>query len=51
MLLVIVPEVHGWLQAIFLGLLVLLTGAVGLFAMFVITQQFRNPGRRSRPGP
>jgi threonine/homoserine/homoserine lactone efflux protein len=48
MLSVIVPEIHGWLQAIFFGLLMLLTGAVGLFALFVIAQQFRNPGRGTR---
>lgn len=40
------PVIHGWLEAIFVGLLVLLAGAVGLFALFVIVQQFRNPGRR-----
>jgi len=45
------PEIKGWLEAIFVGLLVLLAGAVGLFALFVIAQQFRNPGRRERPGP
>ncbi len=45
------PVIHGWLEAIFVGLLVLLAGAVGLFALFVIVQQFRNPGRRERPGP
>ncbi|HEY7762430.1 MAG TPA: hypothetical protein VIC52_05395 [Actinomycetota bacterium] len=40
------PVIEGWLEAIFIGLLVLLAGAVGVFALFVITQQFRNPGRR-----
>lgn len=44
------PDVKGWLEAIFIGLLVLLAGAVGVFALFVITQQFRNPGRRDRSG-
>jgi hypothetical protein len=44
------PEIKGWLEAIFVGLLVLLAGAVGLFALFVIAQQFRNPGRRERRG-
>jgi hypothetical protein len=44
------PEVKGWLEAIFIGLLVVLAGAVGLFALFVIAQQFRNPGRRDRSG-
>jgi hypothetical protein len=45
------PEIHGWLEAIFVGLLVILAGAVGVFALFVIVQQFRNPGRRERSGP
>ncbi|MDH5223845.1 MAG: hypothetical protein OEW46_03630 [Actinomycetota bacterium] len=40
------PRIDGWLEAIFIGLLVLLAGAVGLFALFVLVQQFRNPGRR-----
>ncbi|HET9310523.1 MAG TPA: hypothetical protein VFP41_04770 [Actinomycetota bacterium] len=40
------PDIEGWLEAIFVGLLVLLAGAVGVFALFVIAQQFRNPGRR-----
>ena len=44
------PDIKGWLEAIFIGLLVLLAGAVGLFALFVIAQQFRNPGRRDRSG-
>jgi len=43
------PDIEGWLEAIFIGLLVLLAGAVGVFALFVIVQQFRNPGRRSGP--
>ncbi|HWC71403.1 MAG TPA: hypothetical protein VG993_09605 [Actinomycetota bacterium] len=44
------PDIEGWLEAIFVGLLVLLAGAVGVFALFVIVQQFRNPGRRGRTG-
>jgi hypothetical protein len=44
------PEIKGWLEAVFIGLLVLLAGAVGLFALFVIAQQFRNPGRREGSG-
>ena len=44
------PEIKGWLEAIFIGLLVLMAGAVGLFSLFVIAQQFRNPGRRDRSG-
>ena len=42
------PEIKGVLEAVFIGLLVLLAGAVGLFALFVFAQQFRNPGRRER---
>jgi hypothetical protein len=44
------PEIKGALEAVFIGLLVLLAGAVGLFALFVFAQQFRNPGRRDRSG-
>jgi hypothetical protein len=44
------PEIKGWLEAVFIGLLVLLAGAVGMFALFVIAQQFRNPGRREGSG-
>jgi hypothetical protein len=43
----LMPEVQGFLPLVFLGLLALLAGAVGLFAVYVIVQQFRNPGRRS----
>jgi hypothetical protein len=46
----ILPEIKGLLEAVFIGLLVLLAGAVGVFALFVFAQQFRNPGRRERPG-
>jgi hypothetical protein len=42
------PEIKGILEAVFIGLLVLLAGAVGVFALFVFVQQFRNPGRRER---
>lgn len=45
---VIVPEVHGFLELFFLGLLVLLLAGVGVFALYVIGQQFRNPGRSAR---
>lgn len=44
------PEIKGVLEAVFVALLVLLAGAVGAFALFVFAQQFRNPGRRERPG-
>jgi hypothetical protein len=40
----------GFLEWFFVGLLSLLTGAVGLFALFVFVQLFRNPGRRPQ-GP
>lgn len=44
----ILPEHIGILEGIFLGALVGLTILVGLFALFVVTQQFRNPGRPAR---
>ena len=44
------PDIKGVLEAVFVGLLVLLAGAVGLFALYVIGQQFRNPGRREGRG-
>ena len=44
------PEIKGILEAVFIGLLVLLAAAVGVFALFVFTQQFRNPGRRQGSG-
>jgi hypothetical protein len=47
----IFPEIKGILEAVFIALLVLLAGAVGVFALFVFAQQFRNPGRRGRPNP
>lgn len=43
-----VPEIDGFLPLVFFVLLTSLTGIVGLFALFVIVQQFRNPGRRDR---
>jgi hypothetical protein len=43
-----VPEIDGFLPLVFFILLVSLTGIVGLFALFVFVQQFRNPGRRDR---
>ncbi len=45
---VIVPQVHGFLELFFLGLLGLLVVVVGAFSVFVIVQQFRNPGRPAR---
>jgi len=43
-----VPHHLGWLELIFLGLLASLVAIVGIFSLFVIAQQFRNPGRSSR---
>jgi hypothetical protein len=43
----LLPEIDGLLPAVFFVALVSLTGIVGVFAIFVIVQQFRNPGRRS----
>jgi hypothetical protein len=48
MLGVLIPQHLGWLEVIFLGLLLTLVGLVGAFALFVIVQQFRNPGRPLR---
>jgi hypothetical protein len=48
LLAVIVPEAQGLLEWAFLGLLVLLTAIVGVFAIYVGAQQFRNPGRPVR---
>jgi hypothetical protein len=45
---VLVPQHLGWLEAIFLGLLLTLVALVGAFALYVIVQQFRNPGRPLR---
>lgn len=45
LLAVILPEAQGFLEWVFLGLLVLLTALVGVFAIYVGAQQFRNPGR------
>jgi hypothetical protein len=45
------PEMPGFLEKFFVGLLVLLVAAVGLFALYLITNQFRNPGRKPGEGP
>jgi hypothetical protein len=47
----VVLSISGFLEWFFAGLLTLLVGVVGLFAIFVFVQLFRNPGRtpRSRP--
>jgi threonine/homoserine/homoserine lactone efflux protein len=44
-----IPHLSGFLQWFFVGLLVTLVGLVGVFFLFVATQLFRNPGRRSGP--
>ncbi|HYJ61075.1 MAG TPA: hypothetical protein VE032_06375 [Actinomycetota bacterium] len=46
MLAALLPEIDGWLPAIFLFCLAGLTLLVGVFAVFLIVQQFRNPGGR-----
>jgi hypothetical protein len=48
LLAVIWPETQGLLEWIFLGILLLLTALVGVFAIYVAAQQFRNPGRPQR---
>lgn len=45
------PEIKGWLEGIFILLLVLLAGVVGLFTLFLLVNQFRNPGRRPARRP
>jgi len=44
----LIPEHIGILEGIFLVGLVTLAGLVGLFALYVVGQQFRNPGRSER---
>ena len=48
LLAVIWPQAEGLLGWVFIGLLVFLTALVGVFAIYVATQQFRNPGRPQR---
>jgi len=43
-----VPHHLGWLELIVLGLLASLVAIVGIFSLYVIAQQFRNPYRPSR---
>jgi hypothetical protein len=45
------PHMPGFLEKVFVGLLALLVVVVGLFALFLIANQFRNPGRRPGEGP
>jgi hypothetical protein len=44
----LLPVHFGWLEGIFLFGLAVMTALVGLFAIYVVTQQFRNPGRSAR---
>jgi hypothetical protein len=44
----LIPEHIGILEAIFLLGLTLLAALVGVFALYVVGQQFRNPGRSDR---
>jgi hypothetical protein len=43
-----VIAISGFLEWFFAGLLTLLVGLVGLFALFLFVQLFRNPGRQPR---
>jgi hypothetical protein len=43
-----VIAISGFLEWFFAGLLAMLVGVVGLFALFVFVQLFRNPGRTPR---
>ncbi|HWO69184.1 MAG TPA: hypothetical protein VNP94_00295 [Actinomycetota bacterium] len=38
--------IQGFLEWFFAGLLAVLVGAVGLFALYLFAQLFRNPARR-----
>lgn len=42
------PNPSGFLEWFFLLLLIGLTGAVGSFALFLLVNVFRNPGRKPR---
>jgi hypothetical protein len=44
----LLPPHLGILEGIFLLVLLGLTVLVGVFALYVVTQQFRNPGRPER---
>jgi hypothetical protein len=44
----LLPEHIGILEGIFLLGLLGLTAIVGIFALYVVSQQFRNPGRPER---
>jgi hypothetical protein len=44
----LIPSHIGWLEGIFLLGLAGMTALVGVFALYVLAQQFRNPGRSAR---
>jgi hypothetical protein len=44
----LIPDHIGLLEGIFLFGLMVLAALVGLFALYVVGQQFRNPGRSDR---
>jgi hypothetical protein len=44
----LIPDHIGILEGIFLVGLTVLAALVGLFALYVVGQQFRNPGRSDR---
>ena len=44
----LLPEHIGILEGVFLVTLLGLTALVGIFSLYVLTQQFRNPGRPGR---
>lgn len=48
MLGVLWPEIDGLLPLAFVVTLAVMVAAVGLFALYVVAQQFRNPGRSRR---
>jgi hypothetical protein len=47
----LMPDVQGTIGWIFVGVLALMTAAVGAFSVFLFVQQFRNPGRPERRRP
>jgi len=44
----LLPEHIGILEGVFLVGLLGLTAIVGVFSLYVVAQQFRNPGRSER---
>jgi hypothetical protein len=45
------PEIKGFLELFFVGLLAVLVLVVGVFSLYLIRNQFRNPGRRPGTRP